>query len=506
MDADVVVVGAGPVGLATALLLAADGRSTHVVEQRPQPFGRPRAIVFDPESMRLFQRLGIVDDVAAMSDTVERAEWIGADGAPVLELDRSTPGAAGWRPHYGNQALLEELMERAALASELVTLTRGAQVSSVEQTDDGVLVRLTHPRTGENLGEATGRFLVGADGANSMVRRRMRSEIHDLDFFADWLVVDVLARESLGWDRVVRQLCTPERPATVLPAGGRRRRFEFMVRPGEDPVELEREERVWELLAPSGVDAGNARLERVAVHTFRSMWATRWVRGRVALAGDAAHLLPPFGGHGLNLGLRDAESLAWRLALILAGLAPLALLDSYEAERVEHARGAVGFSAELGRVICMLDPVEASERDARLRSLAHDPVAALPERPARAFGTGLVAGPAGGRVAPQHRVRGADGRIGRFDDVVAERLVLLTRTPVPTDAAEARSGFERLGGRVVELGADVDDVDGDYARELDLLGAGAMLIRPDGYLFGAGDPAALAGGFADAVASAAGAR
>jgi len=499
-DADVIVVGAGPVGLVTALLLARRGWSSHIVERHPQPYGRPRAIALDPETVRLFQRMDLLDEILPISDHTDYYDWFGADGELLLRFDRSGLAAPGWNLQICNQPMIEAILERRAEESPLVSITRGVEAVDINDSGGDVAVRLGHPRTGADMGVLTGRFVVGADGANSRVRQHIGSPVSDLTFFYDWLIVDVIPHVERDWGNSSIQLCTPERPTTVVPAGAGRRRWEFMVMPGEDPAAVEDPDFVWNLLAPWELTPENAEIERSAVYTFRSLWLEQWVRGRVALAGDAAHLMPPFAGQGLNSGLRDAVNLTWKLDLVLSGRAPIGVLESYSLERSEHVQHAIQFSVELGKVICVLDWDEARERDRRMLAHKGDPATALPQLPAAAFSRGIVADPPGGTLAPQFFVTapGSDVR-ERFDDVIdATEPFLLTRTAV--DAA-ARERLATVGGRVVELGVDVVDVDGSYGREFDRIGADAALVRPDGYYFGAGDAAALVADFVALVTS-----
>ena len=162
------------------------------------------------------------------------------------------------------------------------------------------------------------------------------------------------------------QWCDPRRPTTHVQSGPRHHRWEFMLLPGERPEDFDDPERVWSLLEP-WYRPDDGPLTRTAVYEFRSMLAERMRAGRALLVGDAAHLTPPFLGQGLCSGLRDAANLAWKLDLVLRGLAPDALLDTVEAERQPQTEWVIRFAIELGKVLCELDPKAAAERDATVR-------------------------------------------------------------------------------------------------------------------------------------------
>ena len=236
------------------------------------------------------------------------------------------------------------------------------------------------------------------------------------------------------------------------------RRFEFMLLPGESGEDFRDEARVWELLAP-WMTPDDGRIVRHAVYEFRARLAETMRAGRALLAGDAAHTMPPFMGQGLCSGIRDAANLAWRLDLILRGLATDELLDSYTPERRAQNAWIVNFSAEMGRVSCVLDAAAAAERDAALRAAEAPPPVGLPP-----LEGGLIAAgaPLAGARAVQGTVRVA-GREGRFDDIAGRGFVLLTRRPVALPESQTRFLDEIVHrGVAMECRINAEDPDADF--------------------------------------------
>ena len=228
-------------------------------------------------------------------------------------------------------------------------------VFAFEEKADGVELRMEDLSTGK-LVRASARYVVGCDGARSIVRRFMGTELDDLQSHERWLVVDVLLqreRPDLGDHSI--QFCDPARPATYVRGVGNRRRWELMLMPGDDPTAITRPEAIWALLS-RWVTPQEATLERPAVYTFHSVVARGWRAGRLLIAGDAAHQTPPFMGQGMCAGIRDAANLAWKLGAVVRGDAPPGLLDTYESERSPHVREFIQTAVRLGGVIQTTDP------------------------------------------------------------------------------------------------------------------------------------------------------
>jgi 2-polyprenyl-6-methoxyphenol hydroxylase-like FAD-dependent oxidoreductase len=385
-----------------------------------------------------------------------------------------------------SQPALEGVLAERLRSLASVSVERGIEVLSLDETGDGAKLG-ARGSDGERV-EVTARFAVGCDGANSLVREAIGAGWHDLGFRFDWLVVDLLPQQTREWDPPNWQLCDPARPTTLVSGGPGRRRFEFMRLPDESREWLEQEDTAWRLLAPWDLTPANAKLERHAVYTFRAAWAERWRRRRALIAGDAAHLMPPFAGQGMCSGLKDAANLAWKLDLVLAGRAPEALLDSYASERMPNARATIELSISLGRVICVSDPREAAERDARMIAEQRARGGSL-SAPLPPLGPGcwLAGSPGAGALFVQGRVgRGASA--GLFGDVAGHGFALLSphADPAAYLPGELASWFGSLGGIAahVAAGAPVEDLDGSYARWFAAQGAAVALQRPDGYVFG----------------------
>lgn len=521
-DADVAIVGAGPVGTLLAILLGQRGKRVTLVERWTTHYALPRAVTYDHEIARIFATLGIDSETdPAISYHDELYYWKNKDRKNLQIVDWQSQSASGWRVRYWfNQPMMEKRLLAIAATLPGITLLRGWQGIGLEQDAEGVTLSLQrNPEEAGPNGESRSlraRFAVGTDGANSFVREALGIENEDKGYFFDWLILDMIPKfdyvASRGDEPAQWQLCDPARPTTIVPggpgpvAGGpARRRWEFMVLPGEAAHEMQKPERAWELLAPWGVTPENAELERSAVYRFQARWAKQWNKGRCLIGGDAAHLMPPFAGEGMCAGVRDAVAMAWRLNGILEGKMGLGVLDSYTSERIEHAKHYINFSQELGQIICIADAAVAEDRDARmmadLEARGGTPV------PTDICQLGPGAWCADSAHAGELSVQGlveAGGKRDRFDQVVGQGWVLLGYDADPAQALTAaqRAEFAALDGIAVRLAApggagDAVDAEGTMGQWLARIGARYALIRPDFYVAVTADtPEALQARFA----------
>jgi len=487
-DGDVLIVGAGPVGQITALLLAQRGLRVVVLERWEQPYPLPRAVALAHDVVRVLHTLGIGTRLARLLEPWGQAgeELLleSSDGERLADTEVSLDSPSG-HPQMSSfsQPDLEQVLEDRVHEVDAIDQHRGVTVRDV-RARDGFVDVVGVDRDGTEL-SFSARYVVGCDGANSVVREAIGAPVNDLHFDREWLVVDVVPHEPLtGAMRNIGQRLGPARPTTFVAAGPSRRRFEFMMMPGDDPAQLDTDAETWKLLRPWGFDTTNSELTRHARYTFRGRWVTQWRIGRILLAGDAAHQMPPFLGQGLNSGIRDAANLAWRLALVADGIAPETLLDGYAAERTDQVETIVRESVAMGGLICTTDPDEAAGRDEMLKNAGRIDFRA--DWPLRT-GT-LHDDPGAGTLGVQAPVAAA-GRSGMFDDLCSPggTCVLLgaDRDPLegldPSLAARWRS----LHGHSVHFGpSGWVDVERKYSHWFDALNARVVLIRPDFHVFG----------------------
>ncbi|GAC1389918.1 MAG: bifunctional 3-(3-hydroxy-phenyl)propionate/3-hydroxycinnamic acid hydroxylase [Variovorax sp.] len=497
---DVVQIGYGPVSEIMALALARQGRRVAVFERWRERYALPRAVCIDHELYRVLSALGMGKELPAVSHAGPQYRWFNAQWKELLAIDWSAESISGGpEVNFVHQPTLEKMFEDIVQACPNVELNLGWEAVEATQTADYAQLVVRDTETGETR-TVRSKYVIGADGANSLVRQAIGSTQEDRGFEADWLVIDVLPNEGVKLDiPPAAQYCNPVRPTTIVPAGikdGRYfRRWEFMRLPHETREELEHEHVAWQLLEP-WVKRDQATIVRHKVYTFRSLLANTWRKGRMLIAGDAAHVMPPFMGQGMCAGLRDDWNLAWKLNLILDGKAGDELLDTYQPERRPHVSDVIDLSMYLGKIICIPDAAKAAERDEAFFSGKAPPPPAFPSLTngiLRRGKDGGVQSPAG-LLGPHGSVRTGNAQ-GRFDEVVGLGFVLVSRSAAAQSAlgARQRAFLEALGARHVLVAAEgsaagpdaLVDLDRKFIPYMEQHGIDTMLVRPDFYLYGA---------------------
>lgn len=498
MEAEpVVVVGLGPVGATLSVLLGQAGVPVVVLEREAAAHTLPRAAHLDDDALRVLDAVGVAAEVAAAGRPLDGFRLVDARGRTLLHARKKVEAETGWPPAtLVHQPTVEQAL-RARLAQLPTVEVRTAHaVEAVEADADGVTVRGTAP-SGPFSFRAS--FVVGCDGARSRVRGAMGARLVGGRFEQPWLVVDtLLTRDPAEAGRAgdlpdqLLQIADARRPATFVPFPGRRRRWEFRLLPGETEREMVQPEAVRALLAPH-VDPDAVEVERAAVYTFHDLVARPWRRGRLLLAGDAAHQMPPFLGQGLGAGLADATTLAWALALVWRGEADASLLDAVEAERRPHVESTTRLAVRLGRLVSAggsaarlrdavlhaggrLGPIRRRLLDLEARLPAVRPVLGSPPRRARAPNAALVA---------------ANGSRERLDHLIGPHFAVVGVGLDARSWAGASDVWKRLVTRFVTVEGPTlsswSDGSGTLAQWAGRTSV-AVVVRPDRLTFGVYGP------------------
>lgn len=496
--APVLIAGAGPVGVVSAILLARRGIRSIVIERHAQPYGLPRAVHIDDEVFRILQAVGVADRFAEISRPMPGLRLLDASYRTMAEFPRSTePSAQGFpQANFFDQPDLELILREAMAQYPQIELRRSVEVVDLDQGDRSVRVLLRDLVDSSEAWVETP-ALLGCDGANSTVRNAIGATVENLGYEERWCVVDVrCARQLPVWPGMY-QVCDPARATTFGQIGPDRYRWEFHLAEGEEPATLLAPDMLRSLIAPvlGSVPFEELDFMRTAQYTFRAQVADTWQSGRVFLLGDAAHLTPPFIGQGLCAGLRDAANLTWKLAWVLGRAAPEDLLSTYQAERKPHATRFIRLAMLVGWTMTGGQDRAAAVRKGILAVGVRLPGftrAVLNQAAPPVAGGALASRPRArrspvGRPVPQPWVE-HDGRRVRLDEVLGSGFAVVVSTP-PT--WRIRYLAERLDARLVHVisveeaqrssgrTVAVIDVTGTFQRWLDSTGGEGVVVRPD---------------------------
>lgn len=473
--ADVAVVGAGPVGLAMSSLLTHHGVTVVLLDRGRHGVVKPRATHLDDEAVRVLQAMGVADELEPDFYVPSPFNLYDSDWTSVAHTTLSKEvGDQGWRYDYMfHQPTFEARIRDILGASPAVTAHYGVDVTGVTQNAEHATVGVRDLDRGIDF-SVDARYVVGCDGAHSIVRESVGGGMEDLDGTQRWVVIDLLINEGVtGVDDELHTYATggPDRTYTFVPTGERRRRVEYKALAHETDESLESDETVWKLV-DKWVTPETAVVERADTYQFNALLAERWRNGRIFVAGDAAHEMPPKAGQGLCSGLRDAANLSWKLAFCLHGRAAPSLLDTYQSERSPHTRIWIQISNGIARAIEHIAAGGKPEIQGEQNPESRPPI-----------GPGLHGGapPPAGLLSFQPFL--PDGT--RLDDRVGPSFLIVARTDV-LDAclAGTRDAWNQLGTVVL------DAAGAGYESWLAERHVGAVVIRPDKYLFGTATTAA----------------
>lgn len=511
MNASVVIVGAGPTGLTAANLLGQAGIDTLVLERNPGLSTFPKAIALDDEGLRTCQSLRLTEEILAHA--LLNLEVHYRSGGRLLARVAPTHRRNGY-PFTSTfyQPEFEEILLHGLQRFSCVHIRFAHTVETCQQTNEQVVLTVRTPDGSPQ--EITCDYLLACDGSKSTIRHSLNIPMRGMTFAQPWLVLDSVHDQQTT--PIATFFCDPQRPAMTILAPEQRRRWEFMLLPGETEEDALKEKHIAALLQQVGC-TWTPHLTRKAIYTFHAAIATTFARGRIFLLGDAAHLMPPFGGQGMNSGLRDAHNLCWKLALVLQRQAAPQLLATYEQERYPHVSAMIRLSSFLGKVIMPTSKPVAMLRDIVLRTINTIPITRTlfteaRIKPAPRYKRGAIvrhnvqaARALTGLLLPQPTVITAQGRRILLDDILGSGFAIVCRHHDPVKAfANLNTDFwQQSGTRFVcvqsctksghavalnhsstPTGIDLHVVQTDDTKFLHMCRDRFIVVRPDRYVVG----------------------
>jgi 3-(3-hydroxy-phenyl)propionate hydroxylase len=492
---DVAIVGYGPVGVTAANLLGQLGLKVVVVERDPNIYARARAISTDEEVLRIWQQIGLADRLNADMQPGAGANFVDANGVPFVRLLPVSRGNGHPPQQFIYQPALEKVLRAGVDRFPNVSVLLEHECLRLVQRADHVELMLADLAVDE-FRRIRASYVIAADGGSSAIRGQLAIGFSGRTYAERWIVIDTeVLKEWPGHDRL-RFHCNPERPTVDCPTPLGHHRWEFPVRDEEDERDLLTEEAIWKVLGGQGITPENVKILGFACYSHHVRFADRWRVGRVFLAGDAAHAMPPWIGQGMCAGVRDVGNLCWKLGAVLTGKLPESVLDTYQAERLPHVKEVTNRAVKTGKLIIQRTPWRAAARNHFFRTASKVPYFSAWLRnhrwlpPAR-YRSGLLAhngNPAVGWLIPQPWVVDEKGETVRLDDVIGGRWVVLNRAPASDSDAWRAAGVPVLQVLVPGRNPSADsivDSDGSLTRWLDKRGAATVAVRPDGFVYAA---------------------
>jgi 3-(3-hydroxy-phenyl)propionate hydroxylase len=508
---DVAIIGYGPVGVTAANLLGARGLSVLVAERDGSVYARARAIATDEEIIRIWQRVGLAERLKQDMLWDKAIDFVDAEGESFLKFAPQPRGNGHPTQLFIYQPALEQVLREGAERFSTVEVRLRTEVVRQTQDDHGVELTLMDLDT-NTVSRERATYVIAADGGSSPTRGRLGIGFEGRTYEDRWVVIDTkVLREWPEVDRL-RFHCNPARPAVDCPTPLGHHRWEFPVLPGDDEEELVTETAVRRLLVDQGVDPDNIEVLRAVIYSHHVRFAAKWRAGRIFLAGDAAHVMPPWIGQGMASGVRDVNNLCWKLAGVINGELPESVLDSYAPERMPHVRSMTAAAVFFGRVITERRRPVTAVRDPLFRVAMKAPFVGAFLRdgswfPETRYTKGLLAvaaskassrraGKLVGQMVPQPWVQAADGSRIRLDDALGGSWAVLHAADERSapDPAWSQAGVRSL--TVLPAGSSaaddsIVDVDDVLVRWMRRRGVTTLAVRPDAIVYAAAASGAL---------------
>tara|TARA_A100001391_G_scaffold119260_1_gene81175 strand:- start:21105 stop:22631 length:1527 start_codon:yes stop_codon:yes gene_type:complete len=493
-DADIVIIGYGPVGVSAASILGRDGVKTICIEREQNIYPRARAVTVNDWTMRCFQSLGLDADLAATMDVTRMLRWKTYAGEVVNEID-FPPGVMG---HPRSYAIYQPAMEKVLRAgveehADLVDIRFGEESIGIAQDGDGVTVSTRNLQSGKES-RIRARYVLACDGGSSGTRESLGIGMVGDTIETKWVIIDAMVKRWWPNRHIMTFWSDKKRPAVDIGLSMGTHRWELPLEEGESEDAFSTHDKLYDLLADMGVTREDVQIHQHAFYKHHIRYAERWRDGRVFLLGDAAHLMPPWAGSGMQSGIRDAFNLCWKLVEVLRGTLPDTVLDSYQPERAPDVERYTQISVMLGRIIKQemseeeLAAVQAQAAKEELNPLHQPPV----------LHNGWLRGSTGadsvvGQIIPQPEVCTTTGIFTLLDKQLGNGFALLGDNCDPATMLnkEQKAGWDALGARYIAVrdtdqhstqASDVIDVDATLLGFMRGYGAKVIAVRPDRFV------------------------
>lgn len=481
---DVAVIGYGPTGATAANLLGRLGLKVLVVERDSDVYGRARAISTDEEVMRVWQSVGLADRLQQDMLPDRPLNFVDADCVPFIDMKITSRGAGHPPQQFLYQPAVDHVLREGVARFPNVEVLLEHECLRALPRGDEVELMLADLRN-DTFKRCRASYVIAADGGSSPTRGQFGIGYSGRTYAERWVVIDTkVIKEWDAHDRL-RFHCNPARPTVDCPTPLGHHRWEYPARADEDDQTLLSDKEIWKVLNDQGITDEHVEILRAVIYSHHVRVADRWRVGRIFLAGDAAHAMPPWIGQGMSAGVRDVANLCWKLAAAIRGEAPDELLDTYQAERKPHVTEVTRRACLVGRIITERNRTVAAIRNHVLRALLRMPgmnacLLKMTWIPAARYARGFFAGGhrAVGWQIPQPWVTDETGATVRLDDVLDGQWTIL-HTSAPPEGTRA---WIQLGVKVVRI------AEPSLVRWLQRKKAATVVVRPDGFIYAAAQP------------------
>lgn len=494
-DADIVIIGYGPTGVSAANILGQAGIKTIAFERYTDIYSRARAVTMNDWTIRCFQSVGLAD---ALVKDMDETYALRTKTLAGHELNRVKFGMGpnGYFSSYSiyQPAAEQTLRDGAARFTKDVDVRFGLEVIDITQDGDGVTITAKNLETGETS-TTRARYALACDGGSSNVRERLGIKLLGDTIETKWVIIDAFVKRWWPERHVLTFWSDKKRPAVDIALSLGTHRWELPLDPQETEADFATHDQLWARLNAMGVTKDDVDIHQHAFYKHHVRSAERWQEGRIFLAGDAAHMMPPWAGQGMQSGIRDAFNICWKLIAVLAGRMNGSVLDTYEIERAPNVERYTMLSVMSGRIVKqeLSDEEMAAMQPPPGVEPTPPPLLAQPEILA-----GWVRGDTGensvvGKFIPQPKVAMCNGRMDLLDRVIGDGIVLLGDNIDPASllSAEQRADWDALGAtyralRCPDQGSeapnDIIDYQGSLSAWMRGFGARAIAVRPDRFV------------------------